>query len=45
MLQQLKAQQVRAGSRQRALETRRNRKDEVRRTTLVAVWHRTAIFI
>lgn len=34
-LKQLKAQQVRAASRQRALELRRNRKDEVRRKILV----------
>lgn len=34
-LKQLKAQQVRAASRQRALEVRRSRKNEVRRKILV----------
>jgi hypothetical protein len=34
-LKQLKAQQVRAASRQRALEARRSRKEEVRRKVLV----------
>jgi len=34
-LEQLKAQQVRAASRQRALEVRRSRKNEVRRKILV----------